>query len=150
MFKHGNTIVFETYSREVRENRGRVPDGRNSIELRTRSAGNGRTKWCVKLTKGSLLYQLANRYATTNDAARDNSLEVESSTMLSEGCWVQLRSLRCLFIQRQEPSAGVFVLSTQYQYYGPQALPGRIWDVQRLSDSCPLSFSSGYGKYHST
>ena len=35
IFEHGKTIKIETESREVRENRIRESDGRNSIELRT-------------------------------------------------------------------------------------------------------------------
>jgi hypothetical protein len=46
VFKQGNTIEFETESREVGENRVRVSDGRNSIELRTRSAGKEEDEVC--------------------------------------------------------------------------------------------------------
>ena len=83
MFEHGNAIKDEAESGEVGENWVRESDSRNGIELRTsRSAMNVGGRSDVGLTKGSLLYQLANRETTKNDATRSDSLTVESSTML--------------------------------------------------------------------
>lgn len=70
----------ETDSREVREDRVREPDSRYSIELRTTKVDqqmNGEIRSDVGLTKGSVLYQLANREPTKTEATRDNSLRVE-------------------------------------------------------------------------
>ena len=42
--EHRMTVDFEAESREVRENRVRVSDGGNSIELKTRSVGKREDK----------------------------------------------------------------------------------------------------------
>ena len=86
MLEHGKAIKVETESREVRENRVRESNGRNSIELRTPksiSSEKGSPSG-VGLTRGSLLYQLANRETTKNDATRNDSPRVDSLTMLSQ------------------------------------------------------------------
>ena len=44
MVEHGKIVDFESESREVRENRVRVSDGGNSIELRSLSVGEGEDK----------------------------------------------------------------------------------------------------------
>ena len=60
--EHGNAIEHKTESREIRENWVRVSDGRNGIKLRTIQVDQKwRGRGGVKLTKGSLRYQLANR-----------------------------------------------------------------------------------------
>lgn len=86
MIEHGKAVKEETESGEVREDRVRESDCGNSIKLRTTKSVSdergGRSG--VGLTKGFFLYQLANSETTTNDATMNDSLRVESSTMLTQ------------------------------------------------------------------